>query len=159
MSLDAKRFAIRPAAVLRMTLAILCLGCACSPLCADSISVSGDPGPFVINYAIAGSQPTFATDATTTYSIQITPNNRKITGELDSAMPANTELWITLEAPTGATSMGEVILSTTPQALVTNIPHHTDEGGLGITYTFHANVAAGVIPSTSRTVTLTITFF
>lgn len=142
---------------IKLTLsAALCLSLACLPLYADSISVSGDPGPLVVTAAIAGSEPTCAIDATTTYSVQTTPNNRRITGELNSAMPSNTNLRIELQPPTGATSMGEVSLSTVAQNLVTGIDHHTDEGGLSITYKFSASAAAGVVPSTSRTVTFTV---
>ena len=149
----------RNAFIQRVFWSTLCLILACPPLYSDSISVSGDPGPLVINGAIAGSEPTSVTDATTTYSVQTTPNNQRITGELNSAMPANTTLRIELQPPTGATGMGEVSLSTTAQNLVTSIPHHTDEGGLSITYKFCATVSAGIVSPTSRTVTLTVTSF
>ena len=140
----------------RVFLAALCLSIACFPLHADSISVSGDPGTLVVNIAIAGSEPASATDATTTYSVETTPANRRITGELNSPMPPQTYLEMTLEAPTGANSMGAVTLLSTAQDLVTGIRHHTTQGGLSITYTFSATVQAGVVSSTSRTVTLTV---
>jgi hypothetical protein len=106
--------------------------------------------------AVPGSEPTSATDATTTYSIQTTPANRRITASLNFPMPANTDLYITLQPPTGANGMGAVSLTTTDQNLVTGIPHHTNQGGLGITYQFSATVQAGTVSSTSRTVTFTV---
>ena len=142
--------------MLRIFWAMVCLGIACIPLYADSISVSGDPGTLVINMAAAGSEPTAVTDATTTYTVETIPALRRITGELSSAMPANTELKITLQPPTGATGWGTVSLNSSARVLVSNIPHHTTQGGLGITYEFSATVDAGVISSMSRTVTLTL---
>jgi hypothetical protein len=136
--------------------AACCIAFACIPLYADSISVSGDPGSLVVNTAVAGSEPTVATDATTTYSVDTTPANRRILGRLNTPMPANTELKITLQAPTGGTSWGVVSLNASDQVLVSGIPHHTNQGGLSITYEFSATVQAGSVSSTSRTVTLTL---
>jgi opacity protein-like surface antigen len=116
----------------------------------NDISVSGDPGPLV---TIAGSS---ATDNSTTYSITTNEANKKITGELDADMPPNTTLEINLAAPTGASSLGDVALSSAPADLVTGIGI-LSESGLAITYTFTADVGAGVIASDTRTVTLTIT--
>jgi hypothetical protein len=65
---------------------------------------------------------------------------------------------ITLAAPPGGTSMGAVVLDVTARNVVTNIPRRTDATG-NISYTFTATAAAGVIPLTSRTVTLTIIQF
>ena len=144
--------------MLRVILAALCLAVACLPLNADSLSVSGNPGTLVINtVTTAGSQPTSVTDATTTYSVVTTPALMRITGELNSSMPANVNLWITLQAPTGGSSSGSVQLTTTAKNLITGMSHHTDQGGLSITYEFSATVGAGVISSSSRTVILTLT--
>lgn len=122
----------------------------------NEISVSGDPGDLVINSATAGSQPNSDSDNTTTYSITTNQGSKKITGKIDSAMPANTTLRINLVAPTGASSQGNVTLTTTDANLVTNISQ-VAESGLTITYTFSATVSAGVLSSDSRTVTLTLT--
>ncbi len=70
-------------------------------------------------------------------------------------MPPNTTLSIQLTAPDGATSSGAVNLTTTPQTLVSAIGP-VASSGLTITYTFSANVLAGPITSTTRTVTLTL---
>ena len=74
------------------------------------------------------------------------------------AMPANTTLSILLGVPAGsvgASTLGTVALSTLPQTLVTNVKSVNNAQG-GITYTFAATVAAGVITSRTRTVTFTI---
>ncbi|MGA1875949.1 MAG: hypothetical protein ACMUIA_10110 [bacterium] len=123
----------------------------------DAVSVSGDPGALVIGGAAAGSPPTSATDSTTSYAITTNQANRRITGAIDSAMPANTTLSINLAAPIASgTSAGDVSLSTTALDLVTGI-NALAESARTITYTFSATPAAGVIASTSRTVTLTLT--
>lgn len=119
-------------------------------LAVNDISVSGDPGPLV---TIAGSSDT---DNSTTYNITTNEANKKITGQLDADMPPNTTLEINLAAPTGATSLGNVILSSAAADLVTGIGI-LSESGLTITYTFTADASAGVIASDTRTVTLTIT--
>ena len=129
----------------------------CLPVYADSISVSGDPGTLVINSSVAGSQPASVTDATTTYSVVTTPAQMRITGSLNSNMPANVDLCVTLQAPTGGSSAGQVQLSTTAMDLVTGMNHHTNQGGLTITYKLSATVQAGVVSSSSRTVILTLT--
>jgi hypothetical protein len=79
-----------------------------------------------------------------------------IVGQLDAPMPSNTALRITLAAPGGATSVGPVDLAMTPQTLVRALPLGTFSG-LSITYEFRAVVEAGVVPTTSRTVTFTVT--
>lgn len=127
-----------------------------NPALADDITVNGNPGALIINAAMAGFQPDAANDATTTYGVNITTDNMKITGAIDTAMPAQTTLKVTLAAPTGATSVGQATLSTSTQDLVTGLLIGTNQSGLSITYEFSATVEAGVIPSSSKTITLTI---
>ena len=143
---------------------IVSLGIAVLALCilppnsalADDITVSGNPGPLIVNSATAGFEPAAVSDATTTYGVDITTDNKKITGEIDTAMPAQTTLKVTLVAPSGATSMGQVTLSTSALNLVTGLLNGTNQSGLIMTYEFSATVEAGVISSSSKTVTLTI---
>lgn len=123
---------------------------------AQSFSVSGSPGPLRIASAVAGSQPASAVDNSTTYTVRTGPHlNMKIAANLDANMPAGTTLTINLAPVQGATSQGNVNLSTTTTDLVTNIttpPSRT----ASITYTFTATAAAGVISSSPRTVTFTL---
>ena len=122
----------------------------------DEISASGDPGALTISTATAGSEPTDATDNSTTYAVTTNGTNKKITGDIDSDMPSNTTLQVNLGAPTGGSSSGDVTLSTTAADLVTGITQRA-ESGLTVSYTLSATVAAGVVASDTRTVTLTLT--
>jgi hypothetical protein len=124
----------------------------------NEIEVSGDPGALVVNTAVAGSEPTADTDNTTTWDITTNgaTDGKKLTGVIDTNMPANTTLEINLTAPSGANSSGDVTLSTTVADLVIDIDS-VAESGLTITYTLSALIAAGVVPQASKTVTLTLT--
>ena len=124
---------------------------------AQTIAVSGSPGPFHITTAISGSNPTTITNSTTTYTV-VTPNpphTFKVTAQLNAAMPAGTALTGTFAPPAGGTSSGAISLDATARDVVTGIPRKTNET-MGITYQFSASPLAGVVPSSSRTVTLTI---
>lgn len=122
----------------------------------NEIAVSGDPGALIVNTATAGSEPDTATDNSTDYDITTNESNKKITGVLDSAVPANTELYVFLVAPTGGTSGGDVQLTAVAADLVTGISTLA-ETNRTITYKYYASVAAGVVASTTRTMTLTLT--
>jgi hypothetical protein len=119
------------------------------------ISVTGGAQSLTITTATAGSEPTDAT-ASVNWAITTNQTNQKVTGSLDVAMPANVTLAANLAAPAGATSAGSAVLGTTAVDLVTGISTLA-QGGLGLTYTLSATAAAGVVASTSRTVTYTIT--
>ncbi len=124
---------------------------------AQTIDVSGNPGLLRVSTAIAGSEPLPVSNATTSYTVS-TPNpNRphKVTAQLNAAMPAGLTLAAELEPPPGATSLGPIALDMTARDVVTDIPRRTTSTQ-GITWTFTASVTAGVIPPTSRIVTLTI---
>jgi hypothetical protein len=120
----------------------------------NEITVSGNPGPLTVSAATAGSQPDEVSDSTTTYAIT-TNESKKITGILDSAMPAGVTLKINLEAPTGGTNVPDVTLTGVAADLVTGIVP-VAEGTLAITYKLSATVTAGVVASAIKTVTLTI---
>ena len=120
----------------------------------NEISVSGNPSALIVNTATPGSQPTAATDNSTTYAITTNISSKKITGALNSAMPSNTTLKVTLVAPTGG-SASQVTLTASAQDLVTGISTLA-ESGKSITYEFSATASAGVVASASKTVTLTV---
>jgi hypothetical protein len=122
----------------------------------NEISVSGDPANLVVNSAIAGSEPVSDTDYTTSWAITTNQTARKMTGAINSDMPANVTLEINLIAPTGGSSEGDVSLSSADADLVTSI-ETVAESGLTITYTLSATVAAGVVTQAQKTVTLTLT--
>lgn len=121
----------------------------------NTISVSGNPQKLIIDYAEPGQNPDSATDDTTTYSVSTNGSNKKIVGSINAAMPDYTGLKIRLEAPAGASSAGQVILSTTNQDLVTGISK-LRASGLGISYEFFAQIEAEP-QEINRTVTLILT--
>lgn len=119
----------------------------------NEIAFTGSPS-LVISSATAGSAPTSAT-ANATYAVTTNESSRKITAQINSAMPSGATLSVTLAAPAGGTSAGAVQLSTTAQDVVTGIST-LNASGLNVTYGLAATAAAGVIPASTRTVTYTI---
>ena len=125
----------------------------------NEMAASTDPGALTISTATAGSQPDNATDATTTYAITTNADSsapKKITGAIESVMPTAVTLTVNLAAPSVGSSAGATALSTSAADLVTGISK-VAESGRTITYTLSATVAAGVVASATRTVTLTLT--
>ena len=125
------------------------------------IATSGNPGAMTITTGTAGTNAlTSVSDASTSYSItQNFASTVKITANLDAALPAGYTLLMNL-ASTKGTSAGNVDISaTTPSSaanVVTNIALGADANQT-ITYTFGANASAGVLASTAKVVTLTLT--
>jgi len=122
----------------------------------NELTVSAPTVSLTVNAATAGSAPTSATDASTSYAITTNESARKITGSINTNMPAGVTLSASLAAPTGGTSGGALALSTTAVDLVTGIAT-LNETGKTITYSLAATAAAGVVTSASKTVTLTVT--
>lgn len=120
----------------------------------NQISVSGNPGALAITTATAGSAPTASTNATTTWAVTTNQTNSKVTAAIDLAMPTGVTLALDMQNPTGATS-ATVTLGTVAADAVTGITM-LNEAGKTVTYTLNATSAAGVVASTSRTVSLTI---
>jgi hypothetical protein len=120
----------------------------------NQIAFAGSPS-LVVNTATAGSAPTAAT-ANATWAITTNQTGSKITASIGSDMPAGLTLSVNLAAPSVGTSAGAQSLSTTSVDLVTGITKLA-EGGLNVGYSLSATPAAGVVSSTTRTVTYTIT--
>jgi len=122
----------------------------------NQLSVSGNPGALTVSTATAGSAPTPVTDSTTTYSVTTNEDDRKITGSINSDMPAGLTLEVSLAAPVGSgSSTGLQPLTTSPVDLV-NAISALNETGRAISYRLSATTAVGVVTSDTRTVTLTI---
>ncbi|MGD0337203.1 MAG: hypothetical protein ABSB78_00280 [Bacteroidota bacterium] len=118
------------------------------------ISVSGDVYLAVIT-GIAGTPGlTDSIEHSSTYSITHNAESKKITAKLNSAMPSNTTLSVEL-ASTNGTSSNKVLLTASDNNVVTGISKCAETSM--ITYTFHADVSAGILTSDSRTVTFTLT--
>jgi hypothetical protein len=120
----------------------------------NQISFSGSPS-LSINTAVAGNDPTSANNATASWAVTTNQSNAKITASIDADMPAGLTLWVSLGAPAGSTGIGNS-LSTTSVDLVTGITKLA-QSGLSVLYSLDATPAAGVVASTTRTVTYTIT--
>ena len=121
----------------------------------NQISFAGAPS-LTITTATAGSAPTSVTDATATWAVTTNQTGAKITASIPLAMPAGLTLSSSLAAPAGATSAGFLALGTVAVDLVTVITKLA-QGSLGVTYKLDATAAAGVVASSTRVVTYTIT--
>jgi hypothetical protein len=80
--------------------------------------------------------------------------NRKITASLDAAMPEGSSLAVTMAAPAGARSAGEIIVGTDATDVVTEIPP-SQSSGLPMRYAVRA--PDGLSSSEQRLVTYTVT--
>lgn len=120
----------------------------------NQIAFSGSPS-LVVSTATAGNEPGNAT-AAATWAVTTNQSNAKITASINAALPSNVTLTVDLASPAGATTAGAQALGTTAVDLVTGLTR-VAQGGLAVTYTLSATAAAGVVASTTRTVTYTIT--
>lgn len=121
----------------------------------NQISASGSPS-LTVSSATAGSEPTAATDATSTWAVTSNQTGSKISASIPSAMPTGLTLSVNMAAPAGGSSAGLTAL-TFPAAvdLVTSITK-VAQSGLTVTYQLSATAAAGVVGSSTKVVTYTI---
>lgn len=151
---------------LTLALSIICLaGSASAQTATQSVSIAVNPinqiaftgsPSLTITTAAAGSNPTSVSDASATWAVTTNQTGAKITASIASALPAGVTLSVALAAPAGGSSAGSQALGVTAVDVVTSITKLA-QGGLGVTYTLGATAAAGVVASTSRVVTYTIT--
>ncbi|MEO8337494.1 MAG: hypothetical protein ABI664_21135 [bacterium] len=145
------------AIVLLLTVGLLSMHS--SPAAAQivTLSVTASPAAMTINSVLAaGSQPTSRTDASTSYRLtSLFAPDKKITAQLNSPMPTGMTLTANLAAAGGGTSNGAIALDATARDMVIEIGAALFSTST-IAYVLSATVAAGVVPSQSRTVALTI---
>jgi len=123
---------------------------------AQTLLVSGNPGTMTVTGAVAGSQPLTVTDNFTTYTVSaLAIQPKKITAQINTNMPGGVTLTILLVAPSGATSSGRIALDNTARDVVSNITNTIPQART-IEYQLTATVSAGVVPISTRTVTLTL---
>lgn len=122
----------------------------------SEMSVSGDPQTLALDNSSDGTG-TFknTSDSSTTYSISINGQNKRITGSIDLAMPNFTQLEVALAAANGASSAGNVLLNTNDQTLVSNVTENRSVDQK-ITYTFSAYIDQVQEPTILRVVTFSI---
>ena len=121
----------------------------------NQLGVTGAPS-LIVNTAVAGSPPTSATSAGNTWAVTCNQTTAKVTASIPSVMPVGLTLSANLAAPAGATSAGLIALGTVATDMVTGITK-LNASGLGLTYQLDATVAAGVVASSTRVVTYTLT--
>jgi len=120
------------------------------------ISVAGTPS-LTISAAVAGGAPTSVTSTGNTWAVTTNQSNAKITASIPTTMPTGVTLSANMGAPSGSgSSAGYLSLGTTAVDLVTGITK-LNETGLSLSYKLDATSAAGVLSSTTRIVTFTIT--
>ena len=120
----------------------------------NQISATGSPS-LTVTTATAGSQPTDAIDAASTWAVTTNQTGAKISASIPTAMPAGLTLSANLVAPAGATSAGLTALGTVAVDLVTAITK-VAQSAMTATYTLSATAAAGVVTSATKVVTYTI---
>ena len=121
------------------------------------ISISSNTVALRIEGGTAGNPAlqSVSDNATTYNMLQNASASWKITANLNAALPQDFALSINLESSKG-TSCGTVDISnTTPVNVVTGTANGADNNKR-ITYTFSALASAGMLASTTRVVTLTI---
>ena len=121
----------------------------------NQVAVSGTP-TLAISAAVAGGAPTSVTSTGNTWAVTTNQTGAKITASIGSAMPTGVTLSANMGAPSGGTSAGYLSLGTTAVDLVTGITR-LNASGLALSYKLDATSAAGVVSSTTRVVTYTIT--
>ena len=122
----------------------------------NQVGVTGSPS-LAVNTAVPGAAPTQVSSTGHTWAVTTNQTGAKITASIASNMPSGLTLQATLGAgATGATSAGAKTLSTVAQDMVTGLTK-VNATGLPLSYTLDATSAAGVITSSSRVVTFTIT--
>jgi hypothetical protein len=119
------------------------------------ITYTGVP-VLTITTAVAGSNPTTKTLSTSRWNVTTNQTGAKITASIPSNVPAGLTLSVNLAAPTGAASLGYKVLTTVSVDLVTGITK-IGQTNRTVNYRLAATAAAGVIPSTTRVVTYTLT--
>lgn len=121
----------------------------------NEMSVTGSPS-LLIDAAVAGSAPTSVTANGMTWAVTTNQTGAKITASIASNMPAGLTLSANMSGPAGATSAGLKALSTVAVDMVTVITK-LNSTGLALGYQLDATSAAGVIVSSTRIVTFTVT--
>ena len=119
------------------------------------IAFTGSPSMTIIT-ALAGSNPTTVTNATARWAVTTNQTGAKITASIPTNVPTGLTLSVSLQAPTGGVSLGFKALTTATVDLVTGVTKR-NQINRTVSYRLAATPAGGVIASTTRVVTYTIT--
>lgn len=115
----------------------------------NEVSVNGE-----LNTLVISSQKESAADKAT-WAVTTNETNKGLVGSIDADMPPGVTLCVELEAPNKAFSNGPVVLSTTPQDLVTGVSR-VAEANLKAVYTLTTESESRV-EQWQRVLTLTLT--
>jgi len=109
-----------------------------------------------IDTAVAGAQPNYESTITT-YEIttNCASNAKKITGQLNTDLPSGLTLNMYMHAPVNGSSPTHRSMSATPSNMVVNIGPNAEQG-IDMDFDLIATVAAGVVSSSSKTLTVTL---
>jgi hypothetical protein len=122
----------------------------------NQVAFSGAPS-LIITAATTGSGLTSVTSAAgPVWSVTTNQSTAKITASLGAAMPTGLTLKANLTAAGAGTSAGLVALGTSPVDVVTGITK-VSVASMPLSYQLDATAAAGVVASSTVTVTYTIT--
>lgn len=120
----------------------------------NEISLSQSSVDLLVTASEAGLMPDRVIDSTTTMAYSTNETNRKITAQLDKALPNG--IYMLLEVTTNdATSAGEVSLTSDPVDIITGISN-VAESGKTVTYQVNADMNAAPVTDIFE-VTYTIT--
>jgi hypothetical protein len=120
----------------------------------NQISFAGTPS-LTVTTATAGNDPTSAVDASSTWAVTTNQTGAKISASIPSVMGTGLTLKVNLVAPAAATSAGLTAVGTVAVDLVTAITK-VKGSTLTATYQLDATPAAGVVASSTKVVTYTI---
>jgi hypothetical protein len=122
----------------------------------NELELDPSPAAMTINAAVAGQPPTAVTQASA-YDIttNCAANSKRITAVLSGAMPSGVTLELNPTAPTGGIGGAYVTLTAAAANIVTAVDA-VSEDSIAMTYRLSATAAAGVVPSDTRTVTVTL---
>ncbi len=122
----------------------------------NEIALAGDLNITNEKTVTVHSQTVKIIDATSTYRITTNEEHKKITGVLNTVLPKDSDLLISLEAPSGALSAGGVSLKSTPVDLVTGVSKVAESQKI-IRYTYTTPADVQITAPLSQMITLTIT--
>jgi hypothetical protein len=122
----------------------------------NELEITAASVTLTVSSATAGAAPNQAT-ASTTYDIttNCAANAKKITGVINTAMPAGLTLKANATAPTGGASAGATTISDVAADLVTGVDA-VAESGISLGFTLDATAAAGVVSAAAKTFTMTL---
>ncbi len=122
----------------------------------NEVNIDDASETLTVSAATAGSQPTAVTaDGTYDITTNCATNAKKLTAALNTAMPAGVTLTMNVTAPSGGVSAGATTLTADAADVVTGIDGVAG-ADIAISYSMSATVAAGVVASASKTLTLTL---